>query len=279
MEAGGGLGVLLGIMAALLVLVGLWPRRRAGSERAGRDERPPPPRPAAPPAPFSGKAYVIDGDTIEVRRTRVRLYGVDAPELSQAGGRRARAHMIRLAAGREVAVLPVARDVYGRTVARVMLGPTDLAERMVLDGFAIATRRWCRDYVEAEEMARDTRQGLWLRDTIGGIGDPAIHRREAQGDGGPDGARDGGRDGGRDGAGRADAAPVPERAAQDCARAGGRRRGVVIEPDGKRARMNRQGSPAPALASNRTRTRIGEQTALRVRRNLEVPLVKGLTEI
>jgi endonuclease YncB( thermonuclease family) len=138
---------------------------------------------------------------------------MDAPELSQAGGHRARSQMIQLAGGREVTVLPVALDVYGRTVARVMLGTTDLSERMVLDGFAVATRRWCSDYVEAEEMARDTRQGLWGRDTINGIGDPAIHRRTR--------------------AYPADATPRPERAP----RPSGKGRGVLLAfPFGGRRR-------------------------------------------
>ena len=37
----------------------------------------------AAPAPLVGVASVIDGDTLEIRGVRVRLYGIDAPEFSQ----------------------------------------------------------------------------------------------------------------------------------------------------------------------------------------------------
>lgn len=36
----------------------------------------------AAPAPLVGVASVIDGDTLEIRGVRVRLYGIDAPESS-----------------------------------------------------------------------------------------------------------------------------------------------------------------------------------------------------
>ena len=82
--------------------------------------------------------------------------------------------MIGLAGGREVAVEPVAVDCYGRIVARVWLGETDLSERMVRDGFARGISDWCTDYSAAEFEARRQRRGLWA--TVG-IADPAAHRR------------------------------------------------------------------------------------------------------
>ena len=54
----------------------------------------------AAPKPFTGKAYVIDGDTIDVGQARVRLFGMDAPEMSQRGGYKAKSHMIALAGGK-----------------------------------------------------------------------------------------------------------------------------------------------------------------------------------
>ena len=39
--------------------------------------------------PFEGKAHVIDGDTIVVKRQKIRLAGVNAPELDEAWGRKA----------------------------------------------------------------------------------------------------------------------------------------------------------------------------------------------
>ena len=39
--------------------------------------------PSADAKPIVGRASVIDGDTLEVRGTRIRLHGIDAPESGQ----------------------------------------------------------------------------------------------------------------------------------------------------------------------------------------------------
>jgi endonuclease YncB( thermonuclease family) len=131
-------------------------------------------RRAAPPKPFRGKVFVLDGDTIVVRRQRVRLHGIDAPELTQAGGFRARSHLIRMAGGREGEVLPVGVDRYGRVVAKVRLGTIDISDRMARDGYAIAMSDFDPDYAPAELYARRRRCGLWAGR---GIDDPGYHRK------------------------------------------------------------------------------------------------------
>ena len=131
----------------------------------------------AAPKPFGGKAWIIDGDTLDVGQARVRLFGMDAPEMSQAGGSRAKSHLIRLAGGRQVTVQPVDVDCYGRIVARVSCDGVDLSERMVADGFARAMTAWHLDYAGTEFRARRERRGLWADDPAAGIGDPAAHRR------------------------------------------------------------------------------------------------------
>jgi endonuclease YncB( thermonuclease family) len=134
---------------------------------------------AAPKAltPFTGQVHVIDGDTIVVNRTRIRLFGMDAPELSQHGGRRAQSHLILLAGGKLVRVEPVVTDCYGRIVARVWMEEVDLSDRIVRDGFAVATSKWNSDYDSAELEARRYRRGLWADNPDRGISDPAAHRR------------------------------------------------------------------------------------------------------
>lgn len=67
---------------------------------------------------------VIDGDTFETasRKHPVRLANVDAPEKGQRGAGQATQKLKKFIEGEEVRIVPVARDPYGRTVAKVYLG-------------------------------------------------------------------------------------------------------------------------------------------------------------
>jgi endonuclease YncB( thermonuclease family) len=131
--------------------------------------------------PFCGPAQVVDGDTIVVGRTRVRLFGVDAPEMSQNGGWAAKHHLAGLIGAAEVEVFPRAIDVYGRTVARTRCGGRDLSKEMVRDGFARSTPSWSLAYAATELGARWRGRGLWARSRWWGIGNPARHRRRTSG--------------------------------------------------------------------------------------------------
>jgi endonuclease YncB( thermonuclease family) len=75
---------------------------------------------------------VIDGDTFRTasRKNPVRLANVDAPERSQRGGAAATEALRRLIKGETVTIDPVARDVYGRTVANVKLGRQSVNKTM-----------------------------------------------------------------------------------------------------------------------------------------------------
>jgi len=67
---------------------------------------------------------VIDGDTFETasRKRPVRLANVDAPEKRARGGAAATKALKSMIEGETVSVDTVARDVYGRSVAKVKLG-------------------------------------------------------------------------------------------------------------------------------------------------------------
>jgi micrococcal nuclease len=113
---------------------------------------------------------VTDGDGIAVRvesrRIRVRLEGIDAPELAQPFGQDARAHLTRLVEGRRVTLHLTGADQGGRMLARVELGGVDVNVRMVRDGFAWHFTRYSDDgaLAAAEREARAARRGLWSAD-------------------------------------------------------------------------------------------------------------------
>lgn len=64
---------------------------------------------------------VIDGDTFRTscRKHSVRLANVDAPEKGTKGGTKATKQLKSLIQGKKVEINTVARDIYGRAIARV----------------------------------------------------------------------------------------------------------------------------------------------------------------
>ncbi len=115
---------------------------------------------------FSGTVErVHDGDTITVDGTRVRLYGIDAPELAQPGGKDSRDFLASLVLGREVRVWKKDKDDYGRVVGVVILpdGREANAE-LVKAGHAWVYTKYCRGCYGlkiAQTSARFRGLGLW----------------------------------------------------------------------------------------------------------------------
>lgn len=119
--------------------------------------------------------YVIDGDTVAKDDLRIRLAGIDAPEMDQPGGQDAKTHLRRLTGRGRVRVKPVETDRYGRLVARLETSKGDVCRKMVSDGYAIAA--YGRAYRSDEKAARARRRGLWAK---GGISSPSAHRRKTR---------------------------------------------------------------------------------------------------
>ena len=120
--------------------------------------------------PISGLARAVDGDSLEIRGTRVRLFGIDAPELDQqctrgekpwACGAEAADQLSKLVTGRTVSCAPAGLDQYERVLARCSVLGTDVNLAMVQAGYAIAFRRYSTEYVGAEEAAKAARRGVW----------------------------------------------------------------------------------------------------------------------
>ena len=120
---------------------------------------------------ISGIARIVDGDTLEVAGTKIRLFGIDAPEHGQichdaanSGydcGAKASAQLESLIGGQVVSCLPQTTDRYGRTVAVCSTGERDLGREIVSTGWAVAFERYSRDYVGDETLAHERQLGLW----------------------------------------------------------------------------------------------------------------------
>ncbi len=117
-----------------------------------------------------GLVIVTDGDTLRMGSERIRLSGIDAPELRQtcktiAGavkcGDIARVRLQTIIAGREVRCVGKSRDRYRRLVATCTVRGEDIGRRMVREGWAVSYRRYSTAYVNEEALARNERRGLW----------------------------------------------------------------------------------------------------------------------
>jgi endonuclease YncB( thermonuclease family) len=119
---------------------------------------------------IAGTVKITDGDSFEIGATRIRLFGIDAPEGRQPCTRNsgpwrcgdaATAELRRLVGSREVVCNRRDEDDYGRVVAVCRSGNTDLGAAMVRAGLALAYRQFSNDYVDEENEARTARRGLW----------------------------------------------------------------------------------------------------------------------
>ena len=106
--------------------------------------------PLAADGELRGTPEVRDGDTIVLQGRRLRLDGIDAPELGQSCriksrlydcGMVARTALLDLTAGAEVVCRPLGPGPGGLTLARCFADDYDLSEGMTYTGWALALRR------------------------------------------------------------------------------------------------------------------------------------------
>jgi len=97
-----------------------------------------PPQAPGPPATITGKCYVIDGDTIQIGKVRLRLAGIDAPELDHPWGKKAKWELVELCKGQTITARLEPSISYDRVVATCFLPDgRDLSAEMVRRGMAL----------------------------------------------------------------------------------------------------------------------------------------------
>jgi len=122
-------------------------------------------------ADIDGVVRVIDGDTLDVGGHRVRIHGIDAPEIGQPCtsdllgvydcGVFVRDEVARRYSGQTATCTVIDIDRYGRNVAKCFVNGQDIGEDIVLDGLAVAYRQYSMDYDLAEKSAQISETGLW----------------------------------------------------------------------------------------------------------------------
>ncbi|MGX9430706.1 MULTISPECIES: thermonuclease family protein [Bradyrhizobium] len=121
---------------------------------------------------FVGQASVIDGDTLEIHGTRIRLWGIDSPESSQLCrgedssqyrcGAQAANDLDIFIARRPVNCVPFSLDPYGRTVATCSVSGIDLSDWLVRNGLALDWPQYSKGrYSGAQRDAEHAGRGIW----------------------------------------------------------------------------------------------------------------------
>ena len=121
---------------------------------------------------ISGRASVIDGDTLEIHGERIRLLDVDAPESRQTCtrpdgsqwkcGQQAAIALSDWIGTRTVTCETGRKDRYGRWLANCMSGGEDMARWLASRGWAVPFRECKCDVIrDASESAKSLQHGIW----------------------------------------------------------------------------------------------------------------------
>ncbi len=131
-----------------------------------------------------GSLKIVDGDTIHIGKNKYRLHGIDAPETQQQCKRENKKYKCGMEATRflrslikdknQVICEKKDMDRYKRIVAICYYDNKDLNKLMVKNGWAIAYRKYSKDYVEDENFAKINKLGIWK----GNFTEPELWRKK-----------------------------------------------------------------------------------------------------
>ena len=114
---------------------------------------------------------IIDGDTIILNSEKIRFYGIDTPEkkqkckdrngLSYPCGEFATNELKKIISSGHLFCKKRATDRYGRSISICYVNGVDINSLMVKNGWALAYRKYSRDYIDEEKEAKDKKMGMW----------------------------------------------------------------------------------------------------------------------
>ena len=124
---------------------------------------------------LSGRVHITkvsDGDSLRSGDLRIRLFGIDAPELKQqcadqsgvlwgcgAAAQRQLNDLISINRNLQCSLRDV--DRYGRLIMQCFSGSTDIGAAMVRSGHALAYRNFSDLYISEEKQAQMALKGIW----------------------------------------------------------------------------------------------------------------------
>ena len=128
---------------------------------------------------ISGKAFVVDGDTIKINSKKIRLFGIDAPEKKQKCkkiflsisffslnknyncGILSTEKLKKKIKDNIITCKIKGKDRYKRIIAECFKDKTNINAWMVRNGYAVAYRKYSKKYVSDEINAKNKKLGIW----------------------------------------------------------------------------------------------------------------------
>jgi len=126
-------------------------------------------------ADLTGTALIVDGDTITISGTKIRLSGIDTPEKNQTCrkasitwrcGYEATETLRNWTYTKEVRCVGDTKDRYGRLIANCFVDGYNVNARLVYEGLALAYRKYSKQYVPEEDKARAAKRGMWAGEFV-----------------------------------------------------------------------------------------------------------------
>tara|TARA_Y100000591_G_scaffold49709_1_gene37978 strand:- start:6 stop:497 length:492 start_codon:yes stop_codon:yes gene_type:complete len=126
-----------------------------------------------------GFPKVVDGDSIHIKSYKIRLEGIDAPEMKQKCkkpylqmmfftfqkeyncGQVSKKKLLKKIGNKPVKCILLGKDRYKRYLAKCFKGTINLNRWMVRNGYAIAYRKYSKLYAPDENFAKEEKLGLW----------------------------------------------------------------------------------------------------------------------
>ena len=114
---------------------------------------------------------IIDGDTIILNSEKIRFYGIDTPEKKQkCKDKNGLSYPCGLVATNELKKIIISgklfckkksTDRYRRSISTCYVNGIDISSLMVKNGWALAYRKYSKDYIDEENEAKEKKRGMW----------------------------------------------------------------------------------------------------------------------
>lgn len=120
---------------------------------------------------YSGKAFIIDGDTLKINDTKIRLVGVDAPEISQKCkahghiencGEIVKLRLVQATSNEITTCYSHGKDYFGRVLGECYVEDININKWLLREGLAVYYyNKDFKSYKILETLAKQDKVGLW----------------------------------------------------------------------------------------------------------------------